>query len=130
MAGEITVTGTDRVIALLGRVKGMDKLRPSMVRAVALLHADVATYPPEPRGSSYVRTGTLGRKWTTRVDQSLGEISGRVGNNTEYAPLVQSYQFQAWMHRRTGWQTDRQVMERNRDAIIRDFQQAIRNAIQ
>lgn len=130
MAGEITITGVDRVIAKLGRVKGIDKLRPSMVRAVARLHQDIAAYPPEPRGSGYVRTGTLGREWTTKVDQSLNEISGRVGTKLEYAPLVQNYQFQAWMHRRTGWQTDRQVMDRNRDAIIRDFQQAIRNAIQ
>lgn len=130
MAGEIIIIGADRVIAKLGRVKGIDKLRPPMVRAVARLHQDIAAYPPEPRGSSYVRTGTLGRKWVTKVDQSLGELSGRVGNNTEYAPLVQNYQFQAWMHRRTGWQTDRQVMDRNRDAIIRDFQQAIKDAIQ
>lgn len=130
MAGEIVIIGADRVIAKLGRVKGIDKLRPPMVRAVARLQTDIAVYPPEPRGSSYIRTGTLGRKWTTRVDQSAGEISGRVGNNTEYAPLVQSYQFQAWFHKRTGWSTDRQVLDRNRDAIIRDFQQAIRNAIQ
>lgn len=130
MAGEITIVGADRVIARLGRAKGIDKLRPPMVRAVARLHQDIAVYPPEPRGSSYVRTGTLGRKWTTKIDQSFNGIEGRVGNNTEYAPLVQSYQFQAWFHRRTGWQTDRQVMDRNRDAIIRDFQQAVRNAIQ
>jgi hypothetical protein len=130
MAGEITIIGADRVIAKLGRAKGMEKLRPPMVRAVARLHQEMAAYPPEPRGSSYVRTGTLGRKWVTRIDQSLSEISGRIGNNTEYAPIVQSYQFQTWFHKRTGWQTDRQVMIRNRDAIIQDFQQAIRNAIQ
>lgn len=129
MAGEIIIIGADRVIARLGRAKGIEKLRPPMVRAVARLHQDIAVYPPEPSGSNYVRTGSLGRRWVTNVAQSLGELIGKIGNNLDYAPLVQSNRFQAWFHKRTGWSTDKQVIERNRDAIVRDFQQAIQDAL-
>lgn len=129
MAGEIEITGVDRVVARLGRVKGIDHLRPPMIRGVARLHQAIAVYPPQPQGSSYVRTGSLGRKWVTKVAQSVGELIGSIGNNLWYAPLVQSQRLQAWMHKRTGWQTDQQVMERERGNIIRDFQQAIREVI-
>lgn len=129
MAGEIVITGTDRVAARLGRAGGIGKLRAPMVRSMARLHQSISVYPPPPKTSKYVRTGTLGRKWVTNITQSVGEIIGKIGNNTIYAPRVQSHLFQAWFHRRTGWQTDRQVLMRERDAIVRDFQQAIREAL-
>lgn len=129
MAGEIEITGVDRVVARLGSVKGIEHLRAPMTRGVARLHQSIAVYPPEPQGSSYVRTGSLGRKWVTKVAQSVGELIGTIGNNLWHAPIVQSQRFQAWMHRRTGWQTDQQVMERERGNIVRDFQQAIKEAL-
>jgi hypothetical protein len=78
--------------------------------------------------SSYRRTGTLGRRWTKKVTTSAEGILGVVGNNTVYAPWVQSSRFQAWMHRGR-WQTDEQVMERNRGRIVGFFEAAVRRVI-
>lgn len=74
------------------------------------------------------RTGTLGRRWTGRITRSAGGLTGKVGNNTKYAPWVQSERFQAGLHRKR-WQTDQQVVNRNRSAIVADFEREIRRAL-
>ena len=44
----------------------------------------------------YKRTGTLKKRWTTRIRRiSTHSVLGVVGNNTSYAPWVQSREFQA-----------------------------------
>lgn len=74
------------------------------------------------------RTGTLGKKWTVKVSRSANGVTGKVGNNTEYAPFVQSKRFQARLHSKR-WQTDESVVQRNRNAIVADFEREIRNAL-
>lgn len=74
------------------------------------------------------RTGTLGRKWTVKISRSVNGLTGKVGNNTEYAPFVQSDRFQARFHQKR-WQTDRIVVQRNRAAIVNDFETEIRRAL-
>ena len=74
------------------------------------------------------RTGTLGRRWTTRITRSAGGLTDKVGNNTKYAPWVQSERFQAGLHRKR-WQTDQQVINDNRRAIVDDFEREIRRVL-
>ena len=124
----IQIKGIDELIRKLGRAEGMKHLRAPMQRAVYRLQARMAQYPAQRTNSSYRRTGTLGRKWTSKIEQGNGIIRGKVGNNTEYAPLVQSYQFQARIHRGL-WQTDRYVMDTEHRTIIRDFESAINGAL-
>lgn len=124
----IEISGVDRLIARLGRVEGTNILRDPMQRAVLRVLRDMQEYPQQRAGSAYVRTGTLGRKWTTKIEQEGEYLTGRVGNNTEYGPFVQSRQFQARVHRGR-WQTDAQVVNRNAAAIIGDFEAAIRRAL-
>lgn len=124
----IRITGIDKVLAKLGKVEGINVLRAPMQRAVYRLQARMAQYPAQRANSRYRRTGTLGRKWTAKIDEGNGVIRGRVGNNTEYAPLVQSYQFQARIHRSL-WQTDKYVVETETRNIERDFQGTIEQAV-
>lgn len=128
MSITIKIDGIDKLVRKLGKVEGVNYLRPAMQRAVYRLQARLAQYPAQPPNSTYRRTGTLGRKWTSKVDVGNGIIRGRVGNNTEYAPLVQSYRFQARVHRGR-WQTDRYVVDTERRNIERDFKQAIDEAL-
>lgn len=140
---EITVNGVDRIVARLGRVESMRQLAPAMRRAVHRLQRDMQEYPPTRPGSRYVRgrgmadadgvvrrltSEHLGKRWTTKVTASATELVGTVGNNVSYAPFVQSRQFQAAVHRGR-WLTDAQAMNRNADAIVRDFEQAIEAAL-
>lgn len=121
----ITITGIDKLIAQLGRLEGMNHLRAPMQRAVYRLQARMAQYPAQRPNSTYRRTGTLGRKWTTKITQSASELVGSVGNNTEYAPYVQAYRFQARAHRGRWINTDKYVMDTEQRNIVRDFEDTI-----
>lgn len=125
----ITVKGLDTLVRKLDGIAQMQStLEPPMQRAVLRLQRDMADYPPARPGSSYVRTGTLGRRWTTKVDRLANGVRGRVGNNTKYAPFVQSKQFQRPLFKGR-WQTDEQVLQRNLPAIEKDFNDAVEKAI-
>jgi len=125
----ITVTGLDELYKHVEAVTAADILKPPMQRGVLRLEAYMKDYPSAPPMSRYRRTGTLGRRWTTRVEPVGNGLEGRVGNNVNYAPFVQSSMFQVPWHRRTGWHTDADAVRENEAAIVADFQQAIDVAI-
>lgn len=61
----------------------------AMKAAVTVLHESLPGYPPPPEGSTYVRTGTLGRGWTESVEVTRPwEVVGSLGTNVPYAPWV------------------------------------------
>jgi len=124
----IQIKGIDTLIQKLGKVEGTKHLRQPMQRAVYRLQGRMAQYPAQRTNSSYRRTGTLGRKWTSKIEQGNGIIRGKVGNNASYAPLVQSYQFQARIHRGL-WQTDRYIVDTEYRTIVRDFEDTIKNTL-
>ena len=137
------IEGVDAIIRKLGRVEGVKHLRQPMQRSVYRLQGRMAQYPAQRPGSRYVRgqgmanaqgivthktSENLGKKWTSKIEQGSGSITGKVGNNASYAPPVQSYRFQARIHRGL-WQTDRYVMDTEHRTIIRDFENAISGAL-
>lgn len=96
-------------------------VRLGIEKALLLLQGRAAEYPPAPQGSSYRRTGTLGRLWTgaTRVVE-LGEsgafVQGRVGNATPYGPYVQDPGDQAEIHKGR-WKTTDEIVADADDEI-------------
>lgn len=66
----------------------LEAAEPAMVDAVMFLYGHLPEYPPEPPNSSYVRTGTLGRRFTTDVIPEFSSVSGELGTNLNYAPWV------------------------------------------
>lgn len=91
-----------------------------------VLQGAAADYPPAPPGSSYIRTGTLGRLWTsaTRVVEQVGAwLMGRVDNATPYGPFVQDPERQAWMH--VGrWLTTDKIVEQNLEVVAQILEDA------
>lgn len=128
MSASIQIRGIDQAVKKLGLVATTTMLEPPMQRAVLRLQRDMAEYPPQPPASTYRRTGTLGRKWTVKVARLPNGLRGTVGNNTWYAPLVQSRRFQTAVHRRHGWITDTQAVNQNERAIVADFEAALKRA--
>jgi hypothetical protein len=124
----ITIRGVDRRVAKFGRVASLNYLRLPMTRAVARIHDMIKIYPPPIPKSRYKRTGVYGKLWTKDVDITSEGLQGKVGIQLHYAPYVGSSLLQARVHRGR-WLTDRQVVQRNRAAIVRDFQSAIRRAL-
>lgn len=68
----------------------------------------------------YRRSGTLGRRWTARVNVLTDDVAGIVGNTTPYAPFVQGAGKQAGIHQ-GNWQTDQDVVDESRDEITGFF---------
>lgn len=125
----IEIRGLDKLFKKLGNVAAVDILEKPTQRGVLRLQRTMQEYPPQPANSRYVRTGTLGRRWTVRVTKYANGMQGKVGNRTGYGPLVQSHQFQAGIHRRTGWVTDERAVRENEKAIVADFQAAVDKAL-
>lgn len=116
----IEVKGLDEAIARLGTVAKLDGADDALKTWAYRIQGEMATYPAPPPTSTYVRTGTLGRAWTTTGSR----LSYTVGNNTVYAPYVQDADRQAWMH--VGrWQTAQEVVEKHTAEIVADVEAGI-----
>lgn len=101
MAGSafvVQVDGIEELLQRLDRAASSAVLRAAMQASCDLVQRQLAVYPPARSGSTYRRTGTLGRRWTTRVSGSGYDVEGVVGNNTAYGPYVMDWHQQAWMH--------------------------------
>lgn len=140
----VTVRGLDDVIKKLEAVGRPGALRRPMTKSVAHLHDKIAKYPPSSSANSpsngyswyergfgtRARTGrawptseTLGRRWTHEVDADGKR--GVVGNNASYGPYVQGAEQQVAFHAARGWETDKQVAEREQDKIVHFFEDEI-----
>ena len=128
----IEIKGVEELQKKLGTAGTTKTLRRPMERSVKRLQADMQKYPPQPAGVTYrrgqdPRSEDLGASWTSKVTRSARGLTGKVGNNTSYAPWVQSHQFQA-LHMGY-WQTDQEVIDKNIKPIIADFKRAIDRAL-
>ncbi len=122
----LTTAGIEDAIDALQKrgAKALDVLEPPLRRGALRIESTMKVYPQQKKGTRYRRTGTLGRRWTTKAERSATRLEVEVGNNTVYGPFVQSAARQAWMHK-GAWQTDDDAVERNRDAIITDVQRTV-----
>jgi hypothetical protein len=128
MAAGIEIKGLEEVVKRLGT-----DLRPALKKAALAIgeqvRGKIAVYPTQPApvnpdrwyqrgyGSKWRRkdgsvrgratSEQLGQRWATRA-KGWGAV---VGNPASYAPVVQSEEKQAAIHKRTGWVTDVQVAE-------------------
>ena len=121
--------GADELVQRFGNLRMQTILRPPMNRGLLEIQAALQEYPEARPTSSYVRTGRLGKAWTHRVYTEPGAIYGVVGNNVEYAPFVQNYQFQSRVHKRR-WLTDKAAVEQFRSGIVADFQRTNQRALE
>lgn len=111
------------------------KIHQATVEATLFAFSKIPPYPPPPPRSTYIRTGTLGRSFTQRV-QSIGTDSvGIIGTRLVYAPDVVSNKpignrgGQAWYHRRTGWWTLQAVILGLRSDIIKIYERVLNRTI-
>lgn len=127
------------------RIKGLDALRSKwssaasiiqpalksgMHEAVLYVHSQVPPYPAPPIGSTYIRTGQLGRSITERVEELSQGVAGYIGTNTIYAPWVISSEAvggrgpQARVHQGRWW-TLQGVVERSAANVQKIFERVV-----
>ena len=126
----IEIVGLPELLRKLDRIGGdlAQTLRPPMQRSLNRIVADMSDYPLQRPGSTYRRTGTYGRKWTTAITSHGDGLEGRAGNNIIYGPFVGSKRFQSRVHRGR-WATDEDTLHKHLPAITRDFQDAVDEAL-
>ena len=111
--------GQDEVARNMARIA--KDIKPELVnltrKAVLYVHSTVPPYPAPPAGSSYRRTGTLGREIATEVRSLGADVVGVIGSKTIYAPYVIDEKRQAWMHRGRWW-TLQSVVSKARAVIV------------
>lgn len=97
----------------------LEAVGQSVHKALFLLATYAAEYPPGPPNSSYRRTGTLGRLWTTATPHMTvtGHVlDARIANATPYGPRVQDPDEQIAVHRGR-WQTTEEVVQSHLDEV-------------
>jgi hypothetical protein len=122
---EIQIEGMGKLIQKLGVAGAVDILRKPMQRSLYLLQNYMADYSLLSKKLPDRRTGTLSRRWTTAIEHvtSTGSgLRGEIGNNTKYAPFVQSSQFQNVKAHAGYWQTDQMAYDVNKNDIVYIFE--------
>ena len=106
----------------------MDALGQAGEEALLGLIPDLASYPSQPAGSTYRRTGTLGRLWTSAKPSWAAKPSGFIGtlgNATSYGPYVQGdEQARGNAH----WDTAADVLDGHTAEIFGIFEDALERA--
>jgi len=120
---EITVTCDTRAThALLSRASAQIDfvLRGTLEDSSSYFLATMKHYPAQRTGSTYKRTGTLGRSWSarpvTKVANGWQTVVGSNGNIAPYNRRVQDRDRQARIHRGR-WQTAQGAAEASQARI-------------
>lgn len=126
---EIEIEGITELFKKFDELTGIGFLRNPMKESMFILQDYISNYPPKQRSTNfYKRTGTLGRSWTTIVNDISFGLEGKVGTKLGYAPFVQSSIFQARWNK-NWWQTDQSAIEKKQELIISIFTNAIKDAV-
>lgn len=116
---QVIIRGAEEIIARLDVAAVGQAVDVSLREASLRMAGELARYPSPPSGSTYRRTGTLGRAWTT-THAALHHV---VGNNVRYATYVQGPE-QARMHQGR-WRTVDEVAAGNVEQIARDIGEGV-----
>jgi hypothetical protein len=111
---EIEIRGDEELFKKLDKLTKVGSTK-AMKGMGGHLSALMKRYPPQPSGSTYRRTGNLGRRWDVKAKPRAATVF----NPTKYSPYVQDDRAQTWFHKRTGWSTLKRTAEDNMDAIVR-----------
>jgi len=137
MPVNVVIRGLERVQGKFGNLqkKFPKMLEDATMNAVLYVHKNIPKYPAQPSGSSYRRTGTLGRTITSlqgsgpealsRVDNAFGQVRGIVGTKLSYAPFVIDKDRQSVGHKRNGWWNLQDVVKGLRSGIKSTYAKAL-----
>ena len=108
MAERVVIEGIDEAVDALASLDDPKIMRRAMNKALQHLQRRIAKYPARPTHSTYTRTGTLGRRWTSEVTRRGKH--GELGNNTPYAIFVQGSRRRTF-HEDAGWVSAQEVAD-------------------
>ena len=111
------------------------QLEQTTKEAALYVLGTVPPYPPEPIGSTYKRSGTLGRLITTDVRTVGADVVGIIGSPTPYSPWVISSEEvpagtgpQSRVHKGR-WYTLQSVVANAAEEVVKFFDKMIKNIV-
>jgi hypothetical protein len=119
---DIEITGLDPLIRAMDAYPAVvgEELERTTEAALLSLVPDLSEYPSPPAGSTYPRSGNLGRGWLGAVpeftsmssgfDAVMGNDLARSPDGGSYGPYVQDEEEQAEVHQGR-WQTAQDVLQ-------------------
>ena len=122
MSFKIRVEGDEEIIKKLTNtaiVQG--ELEDAGVKSGAAVQKRAATYPRQVPGSSYKRTGTLGRNWGFTVKPFATGVRSFLENPVEYAHAVQGTIDQQIDVHKGRWPTTTQMLKEQTQKIVGFF---------
>ena len=124
---QVTITSNADEVAL--EIAGWDDILEENMEGILKASAKrvqkaAATYPAKPAGSSYNRTGKLGRGWKVGT---ATQTSIQVGNKVAYGQWVQKAGQQA--KRNKHWQTDEEIAKAERPLLEKDLSKGVLDGI-
>lgn len=126
---EIDKRTIEKIVAQLSPDAFMRATLRGMQRGVNRIWERIPPYPDPPAGSTYRRTGNLGRANYAKAAIEGDDVIGRVGNNMRYAPyVIGDDQTQAKVHQGRWYQLPVVVkdnLDEVRDAIEAEWQSAM-----
>ena len=158
MQYSIKIQGMDELQKKLKSLENFQKvLNPPMEKAVNVLVDTISEYKQKKKGAftqyattgqkraywakvrkglaehregiGYVRTLTMGRKWTRNVHNIPGGVRGEIGNNAPGAKWVHGSETQQKFHQVAGWETDKTAWRKNENKIRGIFNTAIQREL-
>ncbi|HUV67106.1 MAG TPA: hypothetical protein VMW24_24675 [Sedimentisphaerales bacterium] len=156
MTVSIKIEGLDKLMDTLGNLEGAKYMRGVLEVAGEHVRSKIAIEPPinrnyplpwasEDQRRQYIAmrraaglsprydrnsdrlSERLSPSWTTKV--ASGGLSATIGTKASYARLVQDRDVQTEMHKRTGWVTAQDVVEKESDRIVDMIGDAIDRAM-
>jgi hypothetical protein len=100
----VEIRGQEKLLRKLRKLNPR-QLETSLQAGGEIVVGEMVKYPPPPSGSSYVRTGALGRSWKAKPQRSDFAVKVFADDAVApYAPYVEGDKTQASIHRGR-WQT-------------------------
>ncbi|NIV36791.1 MAG: hypothetical protein GWN58_47360 [Anaerolineae bacterium] len=117
-----TTVDISEAMAALDTEKMVQTANNAIVEALDPVLEAVRKYPAPPAGSSYRRTGALGRGWTKKDDAKKGTSS--LASSVPYVGYVQDQNMQARVHRGR-WETVQSIMGRLSRQVTQTVERAL-----
>jgi hypothetical protein len=144
---KVEVRNLQRLMRKLNDLEKLEAIKPALQAAALHVKGVIAVYPPSSEANTpgqkrwYERGyGTrwpgggrktseiLGKRWTIKARD--GGLTQVVGNNAKYAIYVQSKEHQMHKHGERGWKTDRDVLDSERDTIVKFLTDSVERVLE
>lgn len=157
MTARIEIKGLEKLAKKIKTLEQMEAVKQVLKDSAREMAGHMKVYPPSSEANvprTVAGTGTVlpwyergwgtryigggGRNTSEKLDKSWAGAKPQIrkkglevaiGTNVSYAPFVQAHDEQATFHKKRGWKTEKQILEREQDGIVDQLKDDIQKII-